>query len=189
MIGRVLKRSNDHAGLLRYLYSPGRACGRSSPHLVACWRHPAELEPPLRPDGKRDFRYLTGLLAQPLAGLGDRAPAKPVYHCEVRTAPGDPKLGDDARMRIACHILPPQQLAGHCRRPVAGRRADRSATPADGRAELADLGNGGDHVCNGPVGEADIAVRDVAGEADEVSGRQVHRFARRAGPQLACDDV
>jgi hypothetical protein len=37
MIGRVLKRSSDHAGLLRSLYSPGRACGRSSPHLVACW--------------------------------------------------------------------------------------------------------------------------------------------------------
>ena len=105
MIGRVLKRSSDHAGLLRYLYSPGRACGRSGPHLVACWRLPAELEPPLRPDGKRDFRYLTGLLAQPLAGLGDRTPAKPVYHCEIRAAPGDPELGDDAWMRIAREIM------------------------------------------------------------------------------------
>jgi hypothetical protein len=105
MIGRVLKRSSDHAGLLRSLYSPGRACGRSSPHLVACWRHPAELEPPPRPDGKRDFRYLTRLLAQPLALLDDCAPAKPVYHCEVRAAPGDPELGDDAWMRIAGEIM------------------------------------------------------------------------------------
>ena len=105
MIGRVLKRSSYHAGLLRSLYSPGRACGHSSPHLVACWRHPAELEPPLRPNGKRDFRYLTELLEQPLALLGEHAPAKAVYHCEVRAAPGDPELGDDAWMRIAGEIM------------------------------------------------------------------------------------
>ena len=72
---------------------------------MACWRHPAELEPPIRPNGKRDFRYLTGLLAQPLALLDDRDPAKPVYHCEVRAAPGDPELGDDAWMRIAGEIM------------------------------------------------------------------------------------
>jgi hypothetical protein len=34
MIGRVLNRSIDHAGLLRYLYGPGRGCIHSSPHLV-----------------------------------------------------------------------------------------------------------------------------------------------------------
>ena len=90
MIGRVLKRSSDHAVLLRSLYNPGRSCGRSSPHLVAGWRDPSQLEPPLRLGGKRDFRYLTGLLEQPLAVLGDYVPAKPVYHCEVRAAPGDP---------------------------------------------------------------------------------------------------
>jgi hypothetical protein len=61
------------------------------------------LEPPLRSDGKPDFRYLTGLLA--LAVLGDGTPVKPVYQCEVRAAPGDPVLGDDAWMRIAGEIM------------------------------------------------------------------------------------
>jgi len=65
----------------------------------------AELEPPLRENEKRDFRRLTGLLEQPLALLGDRAPAKPVWHCAIRAAPGDPDSGDGAWMRIAAEIM------------------------------------------------------------------------------------
>jgi hypothetical protein len=105
MIGRVLQRGKRVSGLLWYLYSPGKTCAHSNPHLVSGWRHPAELEPPVRVNGKRDFRRLTGLLEQPLAGLGDRAPAKPVWHCTVRAAPGDPELGDGAWMRIAGEIM------------------------------------------------------------------------------------
>ena len=87
MIGRVLKRGSNLAGLLYYLYGPGKACEHVNPHLGAGWRHPAELEPPLRPGGKRDFRRLTGLMEIPLAMLGDRAPAGPVWHCGCRTVP------------------------------------------------------------------------------------------------------
>jgi hypothetical protein len=105
MIGRVLKRGKRVYGLLWYLYSPGKACVHSNPRLVSGWRHPAELEPPVREDGKRDFRRLTGLLEQPLAGLGDCAPGKPVWHCTVRAAPDDPELGDGAWMRIAGEIM------------------------------------------------------------------------------------
>ncbi len=105
MIGRVLNRGSNLAGLLYYLYGPGKACEHVSPHLVAGWRHPAELEPALRPDGRRDFRRLTGLMLQPVAALGGRAPAKPVWHCAVRAAPGDPDLGDGAWMRIAAEIM------------------------------------------------------------------------------------
>src|SRR5207249_3098170 len=71
VIGRVLERGSRVYGLLWYLYSPGKACVHTDPHLVSGWRHPAELEPPLRENGKRDFRRLTGLLEQPLALLGD----------------------------------------------------------------------------------------------------------------------
>jgi hypothetical protein len=74
MIGRVLKRGKRVYRLLCYLYSPGKSCLHSNPHLVSGWRHPAELEPPVREDGKRNFRRLTRLLEKPLAGLGDRAP-------------------------------------------------------------------------------------------------------------------
>jgi hypothetical protein len=105
MIGRVLQRGKRVSGLLWYLYSPGKTCAHSHPHLVSGWRHPAELEPPVRENGKRDFCRLTGLLEQPLAGLGDRAPAKPVWHCTARAAPGDPELGDGAWMRIAGEIM------------------------------------------------------------------------------------
>jgi len=105
MIGRVLKRGRRVTGLLYYLYSPGRPCRHTNPHLVSGWRHPAELEPPLRKDGRRDFRRLTGLLEQPLALLGEDAPAEPVWHCTVRAAPSDPDLGDGAWMRIAAEIM------------------------------------------------------------------------------------
>ena len=105
MIGRVLNRGKRVYGLLWYLYSPGKKCTHSNPHLVSGWRHPAELEPPLRDNGKRDFRRLTGLLEQPLALLGDHAPAKPVWHCIARAASGDPDLGDGAWMRIAAEIM------------------------------------------------------------------------------------
>ena len=77
VIGKVLRGRNVHR-LLYYLYGPGKACEHVSPHLVAGWRHPAGLEPPPRPDGKRDFRRLTGLLLQPVALAGSRAPADPV---------------------------------------------------------------------------------------------------------------
>ena len=63
--------------------------------------------------GSRDFRRLTGLLEQPLAVLGDRAPAKPVWHCAVRAAPGDPDLGDGAWMRIAAEIMHRTGLSRH----------------------------------------------------------------------------
>lgn len=105
MIGRVLKRGKRVYGLLWYLYSPGKVCTHTNPHLVSGWRHPADLEPPLRDAGKRDLRRLTGLLEQPLAALGDGAPDKPVWHCIARAKPGDPDLGDGAWMRIAGEIM------------------------------------------------------------------------------------
>ena len=107
MIGKVL-RGTRHDRLIYYLYGPGRANEHIRPHIVAGWRHPAELEPPLRPDGRRDFRRLNGLLAQPLAALRGPGYGKPVWHCIARAAPGDPDLPDDAWAEIA------SQLAMHC---------------------------------------------------------------------------
>jgi hypothetical protein len=64
-------------GLIYYLFGPGRREEHTDPHLIAGWRHPAELEPPLRPDGNRDFRRLNGLLQQPHAALGPRGFERP----------------------------------------------------------------------------------------------------------------
>jgi hypothetical protein len=84
---------------------PQRSNEHTDPHIVAGWRHPAELEPPLRADGRRDFRTLNGLLNQPHAALGRRAYARPVWHCSMRTAPGDKTLSDDEWAQIACDVM------------------------------------------------------------------------------------
>ena len=98
MIGRVLKPGKSVRRLLYYLYGPGRACEHIDPHLVAGWRHPSWIEPPVGRNGHRDFRRLAAL-------LGDRAPDLPVWHCTVRAAPEDPVLGDGAWMAIAGEIM------------------------------------------------------------------------------------
>jgi hypothetical protein len=66
VIGKISTPRGEHVQpLLYYLFGPGRREEHTDPHIVAGWRHPADLEPPLRPDGKRDFTKLTGLLLQP----------------------------------------------------------------------------------------------------------------------------
>jgi hypothetical protein len=112
VIGKVL-RGRSVAGLLYYLFGPGRREEHTDPHLVAGWRHPAELEPPPRPDGHRDFRRLNGLLNQPHASLGPRGFAQPVWHCVVRAAPGDRMLSDAEWGRLARDIMHRTELAPH----------------------------------------------------------------------------
>jgi hypothetical protein len=84
---------------------PERNQEHTDPHVVAGWRHPASLEPALRPDGKRDFARLTGLLKQPQAALGERGYVRPVWHCSMRAAPGDRMLSDDEWAAIAHEVM------------------------------------------------------------------------------------
>jgi hypothetical protein len=98
-------RGKRVSGLVYYLFGPGRREEHTDPHIVAGWRHPAELEPPLRPDGHRDFRRLTGLLQQPHAALGPRGFDRPVWHCSVRAAPEDRMLSDDEWAQMAGDIM------------------------------------------------------------------------------------
>ena len=58
MIAKTGPRWTDAASLIRYVYGTGRADDDPGPHIVAGFRTPAELEPPRRPDGRRDFRRL-----------------------------------------------------------------------------------------------------------------------------------
>jgi hypothetical protein len=104
LIGKVLCGLRT-AGLIWYLYGPGRREEHADPHLVAGWRDPEELEPVLRADGTRDFRRLNGLLNQPLAALGRCGFDKPVWHCVVRAAPGDPVLSDAQWAQVAEEIM------------------------------------------------------------------------------------
>ena len=106
MIGKISIPRGEHVEpLLYYLFGPGRHEEHTDPHIVAGWRHPADLEPPLRPDGKRDFAKLTGLLKQPQAALGERGYARPVWHCSMRAAPEDRMLSDDEWAAIAHEVM------------------------------------------------------------------------------------
>ncbi len=106
MIGKISTPRGEHVEpLLYYLFGPGRREEHTDPHIVAGWRHPASLEPPLRPDGKRDFARLTGLLKQPQAALGERGYPRPVWHCALRAAPGDRMLSDEEWTVIAHDVM------------------------------------------------------------------------------------
>jgi hypothetical protein len=106
VIGKIsTPRGERVEPLIYYLFGPGRREEHTDPHIVAGWRHPADLEPSLRPDGKRDFTKLTGLLLQPQASLGKRAYTRPVWHCSMRAAPGDRMLSDDEWAAIAHDVM------------------------------------------------------------------------------------
>jgi hypothetical protein len=105
VIGKVCPRGQDLPGLIRYLYGPGRREEHTDPHIIAGYRDPADLEPPLRPNGSRDFRRLTGLLQLPHDALGKWGYAKPVWHCSMRAAPEDRLLSDAEWAQIAQDVM------------------------------------------------------------------------------------
>ena len=121
MIGKVSPRGQRVSGLIYYLFGPGRRAEHTDPHIIAGWRHPAELEPPLREDGRRDFRHLAGLLQQPHAALGPRGSPRPVWHCSVRAAPDDRILSDDEWGEVACQIMHRTGLAPYGQEDDAAR--------------------------------------------------------------------
>lgn len=113
MIGRVVDPGEDVAGLLYYLFGPGKRDEHVNPHLVGGWEDPVGLEPPVGECGGRDFRRLAGLLEQPVAAMGKHAPAKYIWHCVLRAAPGDPPLGDGAWLRITARVMDRIGLSEH----------------------------------------------------------------------------
>jgi hypothetical protein len=78
------------------------------------------LEPPLRPDGKRDFRRLTGLLNTPLDAIGKLGQRETVWHCILSAAPEDRLLSDAEWNAIATEFMDRMGLA--CRDDPAGVR-------------------------------------------------------------------
>jgi hypothetical protein len=114
VIGKITEPRGERVeGLIYYLFGPGRREEHTDPHIIAGWRHPAELEPPLREDGKRDFRRLLGLLNQPHAVMGKWGFRRPVWHCSMRAAPGDKMLSDDEWAQVACDVMDRTGLSPH----------------------------------------------------------------------------
>jgi hypothetical protein len=105
VIGKICPPGQDLAGLIRYLYGPGRREEHTDPHIIAGYRDPAGLEPPLRASGSRDFRRLVGLLRLPHDALGKWGYAKPVWHTSVRAAPEDRMLSDSEWAGIARDVM------------------------------------------------------------------------------------
>jgi hypothetical protein len=105
MIAKIGPNWTDAANLIRYVYGTGRINDDPSPHIVAGFQTPAELEPSRRRDGRRDFRRLAGLLEQTVALLGERGFARPVWHCVMRAAPEDGPLSDDEWAQIASDVM------------------------------------------------------------------------------------
>jgi Mur ligase family, glutamate ligase domain len=117
VIGKICPRGQDVAGLIRYLYGPGRREEHTDSHIIVGYRPPRDLEPPLRASVSRDFRRLAGLLRLPHDALGKWGYAKPVWHCSMRAAPEDRLLSDAEWAGIARDVM---HRTGLC--PRRGRR-------------------------------------------------------------------
>jgi len=134
VIARIHPRGVNLAGLLRYLFGPGRNEEHDRPRLVAGWDGAgdlAALEPDPAVNGRRNFRRLVDVLASPLAAALGRPPARPVWHCSLRLAPGDPVRSDADWTRIAEDFMHETGL---------GRRGD------DGGIHWVAVRHGDDHV-------------------------------------------
>jgi hypothetical protein len=119
-------RGKAVGGLVRYLFGPGRANEHTNPRVVAGWDEPGAVEPEITARGRRDFRLLIAKLNAPLAALNSAT--KCVWHCSLRSAPGDRALSDTEWADIAGEVMERTQLAspgddGGCRW-VAVRHAE-----------------------------------------------------------------
>ncbi|WP_326662838.1 relaxase/mobilization nuclease domain-containing protein [Streptomyces sp. NBC_00385] len=107
MVPDIGRGSRTH-GLLIYLYGPGRREEHSDAHLVGSWDgfapDPGRDTSP-DPDPKVTLARLTAALDLRVKQAGDRAPAKHVWHCSVRTAPGDRRLSDEEWNTVAQRIV------------------------------------------------------------------------------------
>ncbi|MEU0687747.1 relaxase/mobilization nuclease domain-containing protein [Streptomyces uncialis] len=132
-------------GLINYLFGEGRRDEHTDPHIVAAWDMAGA------PDPGRDPGATYAKLAQRLdhhvdlrtRELGGERPPQHVWHCPVRTAPGDRCLTDAewaevARRVVAAAGIAPEDDEKACRW-IAVRHADdhihilATTVRADGR--------------------------------------------------------
>lgn len=130
MVPKIRRGSRTH-GLLVYLYGPGKRDEHIDPHLVGSWDgfapDPGRDTSP-DPDPEVTLARLTAALDLRVNQLGDKAPAQHVWHCSVRTDPGDRTLTDAewntvARRLVHAVNLAPEGDPDGCRW-VAVRHAD-----------------------------------------------------------------
>ncbi|WP_411076240.1 relaxase/mobilization nuclease domain-containing protein [Streptomyces sp. cmx-4-7] len=103
MVPDIGRGSRTH-GLLVYLYGPGRREEHTDAHLVGSWDGFAP-DPGRDADPQVTLARLTAALDLRVKQAGDRAPAKHVWHCSVRTAPGDRRFSDEEWNAVAQRIV------------------------------------------------------------------------------------
>ncbi|MFE3774532.1 relaxase/mobilization nuclease domain-containing protein [Streptomyces sp. NPDC059122] len=130
MVPKIRRGSRTH-GLLVYLYGPGKRDEHIDPHLVGSWDDfapdPGRDTSP-DPDPKATLARLSAALDLRVKQAGTKAPAQHVWHCSVRTDPGDRTLTDAewntvARRLVQSVNLAPEGDPDGCRW-VAVRHAD-----------------------------------------------------------------
>ncbi|MFE4380425.1 relaxase/mobilization nuclease domain-containing protein [Streptomyces cyaneofuscatus] len=98
---------SDSRGLIAYLFGPGRRDEHTNPHIVAAWDMNGA------PDPGRDPAATYSQLARRLdhhvdlrtRELGGKKPPQHVWHCPVRTAPGDRYLTDTEWAEVARRVV------------------------------------------------------------------------------------
>ncbi|MEY9843064.1 hypothetical protein ABH940_000112 [Streptacidiphilus sp. BW17] len=105
-------------GLLSYLFGPGRRDEHTDPHIVAAFAMPGLVDPGRVPLDQHQaaLSELADYLDQPVRlreqRLGKKVPQH-VWHCPVRTAPGDRYLTDAEWAEVARRIVHATGIAEH----------------------------------------------------------------------------
>ncbi|MDX3585577.1 relaxase/mobilization nuclease domain-containing protein [Streptomyces europaeiscabiei] len=113
MVPKIRRGSRTH-GLLVYLYGHGKRDEHIDPHLVGSWDgfapDPGRDTSP-DPDPKVTLARLAAALDMRVKQAGTKAPAEHVWHCSVRTDPGDRTLTDDEWNTVARRLVHAVNLA------------------------------------------------------------------------------
>ncbi|OKI06430.1 relaxase/mobilization nuclease domain-containing protein [Streptomyces sp. CB02056] len=126
MIPKIRTGTDRAFPLIDYLFGPGKHEEHTNQHLVASWNNFAP-DPGPNPD-RHQVAKLANQLDQPVKALGQQAPATRIWHCSLRTAPGDRRLDDAEWATIARRIvhatgIAPESDTTACRW-IAVRHAD-----------------------------------------------------------------
>ncbi|MFE3325149.1 relaxase/mobilization nuclease domain-containing protein [Streptomyces sp. NPDC059176] len=102
-----ISTGSDTRGLIAYLFGPGRRDEHTDPHIVAAWDMAGAPDPGRNPTATytqlaKRLDHHVDLRTRELDG---KKPAQHVWHCPVRTAPGDRYLTDTEWAEVARRIV------------------------------------------------------------------------------------
>lgn len=109
MVPKIRRGSRTH-GVLVYLFGPGKRDEHTDPHLVGSWDGFAP-DPGRDPDPKVTLARLAAVLDLRVKQADTSAPPQHVWHCSVRTDPGDRMLSDAEWNAVARRLVQAVNLA------------------------------------------------------------------------------